>query len=406
MNIVFNIQLVCRNGYVVKRGVPRIVAVKQVVCPGGTVLVLFTDEFDVRILAGHLNTQISRIRKLKNSIYFTIIGKGSLQKKNDYYLSPPFVYGFVYSQGLNTLNKANFKIMVNAFLEYFEQNILPDWKPDLIHAQNTNMSGIVAHYIFKKYLIPYIITDHHLLNPNKASYIQNEIKEALKFSKNNCFVSEWQYRTYLLLDSELRGTIIGNLLNEKLFVIKPKKKSPKFRIIHVSNGIYHKDILTLAQSLYRFCEKIQDFENINIVIIGFNKQNENKFKSLINNTILNKITFIERVHHEELPAFYNESDVFLFSSIFESFGLTPLEAMLCGVPVISTNNGGVNEYLMDGINGIKCQIKDPEAISQALYDIYIGTKKFDSKKIRGSVISKFNSLDFKNKLRDIYLTNA
>ena len=58
------------------------------------------------------------------------------------------------------------------------------------------------------------------------------------------------------------------------------------------------------------------------------------------------VAFLGRVPHGELPALYRENDIFIFASTWrEPFGLTHLEAMASGTPVISTCDGGHGEFL-------------------------------------------------------------
>ena len=213
---------------------------------------MFGDEFDVRIFAGYLNRNISRAKKLNNTFCFAVLKKVNVKEKEGYFLAPPQVYGFEYSQGVNKLSKANFRMMIKAWLDYFEHEILPHWKPDLIHAQNTNIAGVIARYISDRFHIPYSIIDEHHVSPNEPAYLQKEIKQSLLSSNANFFVSEWQYRTYLLLDPQIKGEVIGNLLDEKSFKIKQSSQKDKFTIIHISNGLYWKDIKTLAKSFDYF----------------------------------------------------------------------------------------------------------------------------------------------------------
>ena len=53
---------------------------------------------------------------------------------------------------------------------------------------------------------------------------------------------------------------------------------------------------------------------------------------------------------------YQEADLFLFTSLYEGFGMPPLEAMACGLPVVTTDCGGVREFVIDGYN---CLLADP-----------------------------------------------
>ncbi len=65
------------------------------------------------------------------------------------------------------------------------------------------------------------------------------------------------------------------------------------------------------------------------------------------------IEFKGKVPHAELSSLYREHDLFVFPSIWrEAFGLTHLEAMASGIPVISTANGGQGEFLRHGHNAL------------------------------------------------------
>ena len=90
---------------------------------------------------------------------------------------------------------------------------------------------------------------------------------------------------------------------------------------------------------------------------------ENELLMLLNRYSLNDdIEYLGAVAQEYLPALYNRMDIFIFPTLFyESLGLVGVEAMACGTPVISTNQGGPMEYVEEGINGYtfeKGNVKD------------------------------------------------
>jgi N-acetyl-alpha-D-glucosaminyl L-malate synthase BshA len=68
----------------------------------------------------------------------------------------------------------------------------------------------------------------------------------------------------------------------------------------------------------------------------------------------------------ELASILSASDVFLIPSGNESFGLSALEAMACGVPVISSNIGGLPELNIDGETGFVVDVGDVEAIADRM----------------------------------------
>ena len=69
---------------------------------------------------------------------------------------------------------------------------------------------------------------------------------------------------------------------------------------------------------------------------------------------------------QELRAYYSTADVFFFSSLFEGFGLPPLEAMACGVPVVTTDCGGVRDFALHEKNCLIVPIQDPQVAAEAI----------------------------------------
>ena len=76
------------------------------------------------------------------------------------------------------------------------------------------------------------------------------------------------------------------------------------------------------------------------------------------------VVFLGRVPHDQLPALYREHDLFVFPSRWqEPFGLTHLEAMASGLPVVSTADGGHGEFLRDNENALVFPKGNPEALA-------------------------------------------
>jgi glycosyltransferase involved in cell wall biosynthesis len=75
------------------------------------------------------------------------------------------------------------------------------------------------------------------------------------------------------------------------------------------------------------------------------------------------------VPQKDLPALYRDADVFVFPSLIEGMPLVVLEAMACGLPVITTTHGPA-DIVRDGIDGFFVPIRDPEAIAARLDQLY------------------------------------
>ena len=72
------------------------------------------------------------------------------------------------------------------------------------------------------------------------------------------------------------------------------------------------------------------------------------------------------VPREEMGRWYRSADVLVAAPWYEPFGLTPLEAMACGVPVVGTAVGGLTDTVVDGVTGDLVPARDPRALGAAI----------------------------------------
>jgi glycosyltransferase involved in cell wall biosynthesis len=76
--------------------------------------------------------------------------------------------------------------------------------------------------------------------------------------------------------------------------------------------------------------------------------------------------------HENLRDYYNMADVVVIPSLMEATSLAALEAMACGVPILSTNVGGMPEIVTTGVNGWLVPPADTGAIVIKIKEIVSG----------------------------------
>jgi glycosyltransferase involved in cell wall biosynthesis len=93
----------------------------------------------------------------------------------------------------------------------------------------------------------------------------------------------------------------------------------------------------------------------------------NKFVEHISHNLQNDVIFTGYISDEDLPALYNAADLFVYPSIFEGFGLPPLEAMACGTPVITSNTSSLPEVV--GNAGIMVDPYDVDRLADAMYEV-------------------------------------
>jgi glycosyltransferase involved in cell wall biosynthesis len=119
-------------------------------------------------------------------------------------------------------------------------------------------------------------------------------------------------------------------------------------VLSVGNLEPRKNIPTLLKA---FAISRRKIPGLKLVIVGQKGWNYADIFSTIEELQLQKeVIFLHYVPHEDLPAIYNAAELFVYPSFYEGFGLPPLEAMQCGIPVITSNTSSLPEII--GAGGI------------------------------------------------------
>ncbi|TDC59261.1 glycosyltransferase family 1 protein [Micromonospora sp. KC207] len=82
--------------------------------------------------------------------------------------------------------------------------------------------------------------------------------------------------------------------------------------------------------------------------------------------VADRVRLVGAVPREEMGRWYRSADVLVAAPWYEPFGLTPLEAMACGVPVVGTAVGGLTDTVLDGVTGDLVPARDPRALGTAI----------------------------------------
>ncbi len=82
--------------------------------------------------------------------------------------------------------------------------------------------------------------------------------------------------------------------------------------------------------------------------------------------VADRVRLLGSVPREDMPGWYRSADVVACAPWYEPFGLTPLEAMACGVPVVAYAVGGLAESVIDGVTGILVPPRDVRSLAASL----------------------------------------
>ncbi len=122
----------------------------------------------------------------------------------------------------------------------------------------------------------------------------------------------------------------------------------KPNLLFASRLVWEKNLKTLV----KIYQKIEDEgSQYNLIIAGDGMASEDLKKMMPNAFFLGKLS------HDELAKVYASADVFVFTSISESYGNVVAEAMASGLPCVIANGGGSASFIDHGFNGFLC---DPE----------------------------------------------
>lgn len=86
------------------------------------------------------------------------------------------------------------------------------------------------------------------------------------------------------------------------------------------------------------------------------------------------VTFVGRRGRDQLKYYYSAADMFVTTPWYEPFGITPVEAMACGTPVVGSNVGGIKFTVRDSETGYLVPPNNPDALAEKLAHLYTHPK--------------------------------
>lgn len=169
--------------------------------------------------------------------------------------------------------------------------------------------------------------------------------------------------------------VVFSAVSGKFHVVEDKVLKKQKYFLVVSSLNYRKNFLSVLQAFDIFEKKCSD---VSLYIIG-DLSNSN-FKNVDISRYQNdhQIKFLGRVSDSDLVKYYSNALAFIFPSIYEGFGLPPLEAQTCGCPVVVSNIPPHHEVVAD--SGLYCNPHSSEDIANAMYEIQ---DKAECLKIKG-----------------------
>lgn len=272
---------------------------------------------------------------------------------------------------------------------------------DLIHAHSFFPAGTVAVDIKKEFNIPFVITEHSsaLLKREVDEFDKAHLNRTLKQCERFICVSKRlgeEVKAITGYEGDIE--VIPNMVSNEFKLQCNEKLSDEFKFISIGRldeGKNHILLLKAFNSTFKGNPKVK----LDIVGEGLLKD---KLKEYIEaNSLEDQVRLLGSKTRKETARLLNKSQVFVLPSLYETFGVTYIEALACGKPIIGTRNGGA-ESIIKEYNGILVDNNDEEALYKSLVKIYKEYDSFKEEEISRKALKEYSEESVCESLLETY----
>lgn len=197
--------------------------------------------------------------------------------------------------------------------------------------------------------------------PPLESYLEMVEKE-IELADYIVVPSTFALRTHLEAGVPEGKLVLMPHATEPAYESLPRERRPdgKFRVLFVGSITQRKGVKYLLEAIRRL-----NRGDIELVMVGPKVGSLEPIREY-----REYARWVPYVDHDKLRDYFNEADVFVLPTIYDAFGLSALEAMAAGLPVIvSENCVAGSDVVRDGTDGFVVPIRDPDAIRQRLEEL-------------------------------------
>ena len=285
------------------------------------------------------------------------------------------------------------------------KKVAREWgTPDVIHAHSVLPGGWAAVAVGKRHGIPVVLTEH---SSPYTMHFGTELRrrlvpETLKRVDRVIAVSTALAKQLLEVQPGLQVELIGELVRTSFFVPRDgagAERRTKKRFFVAARLSKEKGLDHLIEAVHLLLDKgTNSFE----LVIGGDGPERQKLEQMVHTLgVADYCRFLGALNREQVRESMQDCDVFVLSSLRETFGIVVGEAMACGKPVIATRCGGP-EFIVNEQNGVLVDLGSPHALAGAMEDFVAERMTFDPRAVRESVVSRFSPEAFIRNITAVY----
>ena len=331
------------------------------------------------------------------------------------------------------ITKIKFKEDLNKYL-----HIINQVEPDLIHVHGSEMpfgfvqemtnipvvisiqgnitickhkyfSGIEKSYLkwYDSIIQNFIDNNSFLKNYQRFKLWENGEKIILKNCKYIIGRTDWDKRISRILSPNSKYFYVSEILRPSFYKISQKKKEKNKFLIFTTNGnTLYKGFETLCQSLSII--NGLGFNDIEWIVAGISASDSIvriTQKKLLNKYPTQNLKLLGCLNEDELYSNLLNIDLYVMASHIENSPNNLSEAMILGIPSISTFVGGTGSLIQNNVDGILIQDGDPWAMAGAIIELKSNPEKMEEIGKNGQVSAKrrHNSNQIVDDLLNVYL---
>lgn len=382
---------------------------------------MFTDTYMPQIngVATSINILAHTLEEMGHTVYIITINKGLKTTYEDNILRIP---------GMNVLRGTDYKL-ANILISDKTERIIEDMHLDIVHSHTEFSLGLLGAYISRKYNVPQVHT-YHTMYDDCVHYITN-FKPFQKLAINmlKTYIREFtdECQTLVVPTDKTKQVLRDYQVDNYIKIIPTGIDFKQFAIdenhirikeIKDELDICEDDYVVLnigrlskeknTQSIVEAVKKlIPSHPKIKLVVIGDGPEMKTLTKTI--QGFEDNIKLIGRVDWEQIGYYYHIGHVFVTASRFETQGLTVIEALSSGIPVICTNDKAFLDIIINYHNGLLFESDDligakilemmkPDLYMKIQYNSQKSVLQYSSEYFAETMLNEYE--DIKKRLHD------